>query len=466
MTFRNEPPALHDVRKRLIAKLTRFSLVLFIALATSVHSQTINVLTLDDAIKIGQANNRALMISSAKADAAEARSDEVHTALLPSIKLTGSYQRLSDVDPFAIKTPFLPQPIEVAPTVLNNYSTRMSLQQPLFTGFKLENNARAADALASAGRFDNKNDQADVKLTITVAYWTLYQVVEAKKFVDENVARLLTNEDDVKNLLRAGLATRNDLLKMQLQLNSAKLAQIDAINDVQLAMMNLNTVIGQPLETVIQLGSQPGVPIEPEGKPLKLGEVQRVENVFSKALENRFDLRAGQARVEASQSALSAIRGNWFPQIVLSGGYSYARPNVRYQPTRDEFKGTWDIGVSLSFDVLNWGATAHQSAQAKAQLRVNELMVEQLKDNILLDVKRQSLGVQRAKEKVQVAMLAIEQADENLRTTNDKFKQGLATSTELLDANVSLLQAKTNYSATLVEHEVARARLAKAVGVE
>jgi outer membrane protein len=115
--------------------------------------------------------------------------------------------------------------------------------------------------------------------------------------------------------------------------------------------------------------------------------------------------------------------------------------------------------------VLNWGATSHQAEQAKAQLHQNELVYEQMKENISLDVKRQQLAVARAKEKVQVAMLSIEQAEENQRTTNDKFKQGLATSTELLDANVALLQAKTSYSAALVEHEVARARLTKAVGV-
>ena len=94
----------------------------------------------------------------------------------------------------------------------------------------------------------------------------------------------------------------------------------------------------------------------------------------------------------------------------------------------------------------------------------NELAYEQLKENVSLDVKRQALAVSRAKEKIQVAGLAIEQAEENQRTTGDKFRQGLATSTDLLDANVALLQAKTNYSGALVEHEVAVARLKKALG--
>jgi outer membrane protein len=429
------------------------------------NAQSAVTLTLEEAIAVGQKNSRALKISAAKVDAAKAKASEMNTTLLPSVKLTAGYQRLSDVDPFQITVPFSPKPIEVAPTVLNNYTARLALQQPLFTGFKLESNSRAADLLEQASVFDNANDNADLSLSITTAYWALYQVIENKKFVDENVARLQSNESDVKNLLKAGMATRNDLLKIQLQLNNAKLTQIDAANDMQLAMMNLNNVMGQDLDVTLLLSSKPRIPLEPEGKPLKLGETPGHENLFHKAVDSRADLRAMESRVEAAKATVSAVQGNWFPQVFLSGGYTYARPNQRYQPTKDEFKGTWDIGVNLSFDVFNWGATAHQADQAKAQHEQTAMAYQQLKENILLDLKRYSLAVERAKEKVQVAMLAIEQADENQRSTNDKFKQGLATSTELLDANVSLLQAKTNYSSALVEHEVARARLSKAVGV-
>ena len=439
--------------------------VLMFAGATVSYAQSINVLTLADAIKIGQENSRVLKISSAKVDGVKAKANEASTSLLPSVKLMAGYQRLSEVDPFQISVPFSPKPIEVAPSVLNNYTARVAVQQQLFTGFKLESNSRAADLLEQASEFDLRNDKADLSLSITTAYWTLYQVLEVRKFIDENVGRLLTNEDDVKNLLKAGMATRNDLLKIQLQLNNARLAQIDATNDVQLAMMNLNNIMGQDLETSLQLSSQPAVPLEPEGKPLKLGETPGRENLFAKALNNRADLRAMESRVEAAKASVTAMQGNWFPQIFLAGGYTYARPNQRYQPTKDAFKGTWDIGVNLSFDILNWGATAHQVDQAKAQHAQTELMYQQMKENVSLEVKRQSLAMLRAKEKVGVAMLAIEQADENQRTTNDKFKQGLATSTELLDANVTLLQAKTNYSGALVEHEVARARLTKTVGV-
>lgn len=429
-------------------------------------AQEVKTLTVADAIKLGQENNRALKISSAREEAAAAKAGEAHSMLLPSIKLSASYQRLSDVDPFQVTVPFYPQPIVLAPTVVNNYTARVSLQQPIFAGFRLLSNARAADYLATASQFDNKNDKADLSLTVTVAYWTLYQTLETKKFVDENVGRLVTNENDVNNLLKGGLATRNDLLKIRLQLNTSRLAQIDAANDIELAMMNLNNILGLPLETRIQLASRPWPPADPVGKPFREGDTVETEQVLiSKSLNRRFDIQAMQARLEAAKAGVKAASGNWYPQLFLAGGYTYARPNIRFQPTKDEFKGTWDVGVQMQFDIWNWGATSYQTEYSEAQLVQSELSFEQMKENVSLEVKRQLLGVQRAREKVNVALLGIEQAEENQRTMNDKFKQGLATSTELLDANVSLLQSKTAYTGALVEHEVASAKLSKAVGV-
>lgn len=447
---------------RYIRAAARWTLLLVLSVS-SVSAQ--QQLTLDEAIALGQRNSKILQLSSAKVHAATAKASEMATLLLPSIRLSAGYQRVSDVDPFQVTVPFFPQPIVIAPTVLNNYTTRVSVQQPLFTGFKLESNAAAADHHARASEFDKLNDKADLTLAVTVAYWMLYQTIETKKLIDENVVRLQALEQDTRNLLRVGMATRNDLLKVQLQLNTAQLSHVDAANDVQLATMNLNSIIGQPLETELRLTSRPLFPADPEAKPFRMEEKERNDSTLTqRALTTRPDVLAMQSRVEAAKASVRSARGNWWPQVFLSAGYTYARPNLRYQPTRDEFKSTWDIGVQLQVDVWNWGATADQSAQAQAALMQAEVMYEQLKDNIALDVKRQWLAVKRAQEKVRVASLAIEQAEENQRTMHDKYKHGLATSSDLLDANVALLQARTNYSAALVENEIAGARLRRAVG--
>lgn len=420
---------------------------------TPAFSQNAKILTLDEAIQIGVQNDTALKISAAKVEGAGARAREANTYLFPSLKLDAAYRRLSDVDPFQVKVPFYPEPIELAPTVLNSYNLRVGLVQPLFTGFRLSSNLRVAESLAEASVQDNRNDREDLVLTIIASYWTLHQTLETQKVVGENVSRLESYVADTEHLLASGLATQNDLLRIQVQLGNARLTRIDAANDVRLAMMYLNNILGQPLDTELAPASSPGEsPDSSEG------------DAGSDAINFRPDVQAMSLRVEAARAGVRAAAANWWPQVFLSGNYYYGRPNARYQPTRDEFKSSWDVGVQLQLDLWNWGATAYQTQQALAALKQSELLYDQLKDNASLEVRRYLLSYQRAQEKIVVARTAVEQAGENLRSTNEKYRTGLATSSDLLDAEVAALQAKTSYTGALVESEISKARWKKAAG--
>jgi outer membrane protein TolC len=422
------------------------------------NAQTPQQLSLEEAIQIGKQNSNMLHIAGLKLDAAVARSSEAHAALLPSLKFDGSYKRVSDIEPFVLQfPPLITTPIEIMPNIPNTYSLHLGVQQPLFTGFRLSSNARAAERLAEASQADREGSESDLVFNVINAYWMLYQANETKRYVAENVDRLASYEADTKNLMNAGLATRNDLLRIQVQYASARLSQIDAANDVDVASMNLNNAIGQPVETQVQLTSLPaGTAHDSAHAP--------PDSLVAVAIEMRPDLAAMRSRVEAARANVTATEGGWWPQISLIADYLYARPNPRYLPAKDEFKGTWDAGIVMQFDIWNWGTTLSQSEQAKAQLQQNEYTYAQMKDNASLDVRRSLLGVVRAAQRIGVAHDAVEQADENSRTTNEKYKNGLATSTELLDASVAVLQARTNYSGALVEYEIARARLDKALG--
>jgi outer membrane protein TolC len=128
------------------------------------------------------------------------------------------------------------------------------------------------------------------------------------------------------------------------------------------------------------------------------------------------------------------------------------------------FKDSWDISVSASFDIWNWGTTIHQTQQAQAQYEQARDGLDLLKDGITLEVTQSYLNLKQASEKISVAKQAVEQAEENYRVTHDKFKLGLASNSDLIDAEVAQLQAKTNYTQTLVDFELAQAKLVKSLG--
>jgi outer membrane protein TolC len=173
---------------------------------------------------------------------------------------------------------------------------------------------------------------------------------------------------------------------------------------------------------------------------------------------------AMEYRVRSGESGVSLAASNWFPQVYLTGNYYFNRPNQRFQPVTDAFKNTWDFGVGMSFDIWNWGTTVHQTDEAKAQLAQAQDGLSQLKDAITLDVTSNFLNLQRAKERIAVAQEGVRQAEENYRITDNKFKQGLSVNTDLLDAEVALLQAKTNYTQALTDYELAEAGLERSIG--
>jgi outer membrane protein TolC len=414
-------------------------------------------LSVEDAVKTGLEKSKSIHASLMRVQMADAKSSEASTLQLPSVKFNGSYARLSEVPGFEIPAGAFgnPVPILLSPAVLNNYNLRLSVQQPLFTGFRLERNSDIADYSAQATQKDYEKDKSELVYNIKNAYWNLSRVIELQKVVDENVAQIQAHVKDVQSMQAQGILTTNDVLKVQVQLSDAQLRQIDMRNNVQLARIALNSTLGLPLDTEILLTSTI------TNQPRLFSDLH---SMTVQAFERRPEMQAMAFRVKAGDAAVSLAQSNWWPQVYLFGNYLSARPNQRVFPTKDEFRDTWDVSVSLSFDIWNWGSTVHQTDQARAQLAQAEDGLAQLRDGVVLDVTRNYLNVSRGKERIVVAEQGVKQAEENYRATNAKFKQGLSVNSDLLDAEVALLQAKTNYTQSLVDFELAQAALERAIG--
>ncbi len=410
-------------------------------------------MTIEQAIDIGIKNSKTLNISSQKVLASKAKTKELRTSLLPALKLSASYTRLSEVDPFAISMGATT--LNITSSILNNYSAKLSLVQPLFMGNKITAGIDAADYSLDASNEDYSKDREDLVLNIKSSYWTLYKAVEMKKVLDENVAQIQAHVADAKNMMAQGMMTRNDVLKIEVQLSDIKYKQADANNAVQLSSIALNNVLGIPLTTNVTVGS---------GIEVKEFNNNDLANLLSTSYSVRPELRAADLRSKAGEAGVTAAQSGWYPQLNLVGNYTYARPNSRIFPTKDQFDGTWDVSLALSYDLWNWNATSYQTQQAEAQLLQAKDAYSLAKDAVTLEVTQNFLNVNQAKEKIAIAKLAQEQAEENFRVTGEKFKQGLALSSELIDAEVAYLQAKTNYTTSVVDYELALARLQKSVG--
>jgi outer membrane protein TolC len=182
------------------------------------------------------------------------------------------------------------------------------------------------------------------------------------------------------------------------------------------------------------------------------------------AMDRRPERKSMKFLRDMSSAGVTAAKSGWYPQIFLAANYDYARPNQRIIPPKDQWDGTWDVGVTFQWNIWDWYATGHQTAQAEAALRQSEAGMAQLNDAVVLDVAEQYFNAQTAREKVDVASGGMEQAQESYRMTSEKYKNGLTSNTDMLDAEIALLQAKLTHTQSVVDYTLAIARLKRAIG--
>ena len=430
-------------------------LLIIILFASSLFAQE-KILTLKESLEIGLQNSKDLKISRSKLNYADSKLTESNSQFLPQFKLFGNYTKLSDnIPPFEVTMPFSLNPIRISEPILNNYTFKFGFSQPLFTGFKLLSLRSSAKLNLSASEQDYSKEGNEAAFNIYSTYWNYYKADEIKKVIAQSIQQMEEHLKDTKSFFENGLISKNDMLKLEVQYSNTKLMLIEAENNLELARIGFNKAIG------IDLTSQTKVAASEQSFNY---EKYQLADMIDEAVNNRKELKSLKYRFEASKEGVSAAQSNWLPSIYLTGNYYYSNPNPRFQPAKDEFNSNWDVGVTLSWDVWNWGLTSSQVSQAEQTKIQLETSLDQLKENIQIEVYSNYLNLIKTEEKVKVNKEALDQSIENYRITSEKYNTQLATSTDLIDAETLKLQAETNLKTAEVDFQIAKVKLERSLG--
>ena len=430
--------------------------IIFIMIIFSLHlfAQT-KTYTLEESIKLGIENSKSLNMSNAKLAIASAKVNEVKSQRFPKLSFNASYMRLSDVPPFEISISFFPTPITIQEPILNSYNFKFSLQQPIFTGFKLTALHSAANYNLESTKLDYSKELNEEVFNIISAFWNIYKAQNANKLIDENLRSLESHISDAKSFLQNDLITKNDLLKIELQYSTVQLKKIEIENSLKMAKAIFNKIIGNNLAEEFEISREE---LTTENTNMDFNEL------IKRAKSTRFELESISNKIMAGKEQLSASKSGWYPSIYLISDFYYSRPNQRIFPQKDQFDDTWDVGIALSWDIWNWGYNSSQSDQAENNLLQFETSKSQLEDAIEIEVYNSFLTFQAAKKKVDLSRQSLEQANENYRITNEKYLVQLVSATELLDAETAFYNSKTELLNSLVHYEIVKTKLDKIVG--
>jgi outer membrane protein TolC len=435
--------------KRVLISLSVLLLICKIANAQS------NRLSLEESVKTGIENSKDLKISESKITGNKAKVQETKSLFLPQLKLNAGYLRQSNVDPYFIIIPFSAEPLQLSEVILNNYSFVLSLRQPLYTGGKLVSSKSAAENTTVSSELDYSNEKNNIAANVSIAFWNYYKALQVKKIADNTLLQTEKHITDTKNFLINGLATTSDLLKLEVQNSNAKLQQLEAANNIELARVAFNRILGLPLDSKTEI-DQDELRFDAERFDLA--------SLTSEAMDNRIELKSLDFKLKAASKNISAVKSAYLPLVSLFSNYYLQNPNLRIQPPVDEFNSTWDVGVSLSWDVWNWGNTSSQVTQAEQIYVQGKINYDQLQETIELEVNQNYLNVVYLSERIDVSEKAVEQAKDNYRINTEKYNVQLATSTDIVDAETALFQAQTNYTNAIVDYRIALIKLYRSVG--
>jgi len=411
-------------------------------------------LTLDEAVQKARANSARLAQLLSLKDAADAGFRGARAGRWPQLDLQADYTRFSDVTPFTVVIPGVISQT-VFPNIADQFRTRAGLAWPVYSGGRVAGGVEAASAQSAAAQADVAAGQNDLTLETRSAYWALVAAQESERVVADAVATYEAHARDAQNRERLGLAARNEVLRVQVERDRAELNRLQARNSAANANANLQRLLGLP----------PGTNVEPtEPRVAQAAPASGVETLVARALESRPDAAALRSRVAVADASVKMARSVRRPHADVLAGYIYARPNPRILPLEAEWKGSWNVGLSLSWNVLDAGRGSAAVAQAEAQAQAARRQLEELERGVRLDVTTRALDLETASAALQVAARNREAARENLRVTEDRYREGLVPSSERLDAATALLLAGLDQTHALIQLRLAEARLERAVG--
>jgi len=294
-----------------------------------------------------------------------------------------------------------------------------------------------------------------VKLNIVNAYYNLYKVQKSLGVIYENEKVIDQRLKDVQNLEKNGLATYNDVLRLELQQSNIQLTKIDAENILKNANYNFNLLIG--LQGNVQVALDTTALFTPK-------VVTTEDDYINAAMQNRPELQSALLRNDVAKDNVVIAQHAYYPTINVGGDLYPSSPNQRYIPPTDVFHTTWDVGVTLNWNITNMFTNKHVIAENQAELTQATATRLQLTDNVKAEVYQDFLAYKEALDKLAVLSKAVTQANENLRVTQSRYDNSLAIVSDLTDAQTIVIQAQINLVISRADTQIAYYKLQKSSG--
>lgn len=343
--------------------------------------------------------------------------------------------------------------VNIGKQISNSHNNSVTATLPIFTGGELQGQIGQAKANYRSMLSAEEQAYIEMKETATSGYFTMLDAGNMKALRQESVDRLQAHLDNVIAQYNVGIVARADVLRSEVELANAQQNYITASNEYDVAEATLNNIIGTPLGTTLLLKDR--LQYEP------------YENDMAYCLayseEHRPELKQAEYGVDAAEAALVVARSGHMPKINATAGNYWGGTADSNWPGDDD--DHWAVGVTASMNIFDSGVTWSKIHAAQENLAKAKETQRQVKDAVELEVRTDYLGMREAEKRISTTQVAVAQAEEDYHIAVVRYQAGVGTNIDVMDAQVALTEAKTNYVKALYDYNTSKAALNTSMGV-
>ena len=337
----------------------------------------------------------------------------------------------------------------------NLWAGAIMVTQPVFMGGAIIAMNKMADAGEQMAANSAEARRQSTIYEIDQAYWQVVSLRHKQKLAQSYLDLVKKLDGDVQKMIKEGVATRSEGLSVSVKVNEAEMALLKVNDGLTLSKMLLCQLCGIPVNEQVVLA---------EEETDDLSVVETVPQVdVEQAAENRPELKMLQNVVDMGKQATNMLKAGNLPQVLLTGGYMVSNPNV-FNGFEKKFAGVWNVGVLVRVPIWNWGDVAYKVRAAKGATTIATLQRDEIREKIELQVNQSAFKVNEANKKLEMAKASTERADENLRTANLGFREGVISSTTVMEAQTAWLQAQSQKIDAEIDVKLSQVSLQKALG--
>ncbi len=406
------------------------------------------VYTLEEAVKEALANNWKLKAKEERVNQAAYVKNQARAEFLPKLSTSYGYARYGSLRTSEIQG----RAYEIGS--LNNYEWRGTITQPIFTGFALTSAYRLAELGIDQSDLEVELQKLDLALKVKEAYFNILTADMAVETTQKAFEALESHADVARNFYKVGMIPINDLLQSEVEAGNAKHNLVKAQNDAQLARANFNAVLSRPVSAEVDV-------VDIKVHQPRAGDFQEY---LETALRNRPEIKIIENNLLQTDQKIVYTESKNYPEVAFRWDYIKEGDTPSVSGGGGLEESNWEASVGLTWTFWEWGKTYYAVKQQESVK--NELLKTkmELQENIEFQIKDAVLNIQTAEANIPITRKAVEQGEENLRVSQERYKAQVTTSTEVLDAQRYLTSARVFHFNALFQYHLARANLQRAMG--